>query len=100
MTTIKTAVFAALALTFAAPTFAAGFVVDVHGSFTTSTRVGNVSANANGEKAKADINVAGVQGSAMVDYTTTVNAGNIATSATGTNASSMGNIGGVQGYTQ
>ena len=100
MTTIKTAVFAALVLTLSAPAFADGFVVDVHGNFTTNTRTGNVSANANGQNAKADINVAGVQGGGLVDYSATVNAGNISTSATGTNASSLGNIGGVQGFKQ
>jgi hypothetical protein len=100
MTTIRTALFAAFAFALSAPAFADGFVVDIHGNYNTNTRVGDVKAAASGEKARADINIAGVQGSGLVDYSATVVGGNIATSATGQNASSLANVGGVQGFKQ
>ncbi|PZN71229.1 MAG: hypothetical protein DM484_26860 [Candidatus Methylumidiphilus alinenensis] len=100
MTTIRTTLFAAFALTLAAPAFADGFVVEVHGNYNTTARVGNVQSNANGQNAKADINVVGVQGGALVDYTANATTGSISTSATGQNASSLSNIGGIQGYHQ
>lgn len=100
MTKIRTALFAALALNAVAPVYALGFPVEIHGSYTTNTTVADVKANASGERARADINIGGVQGSALVDYTTTVTGGNISTSANGQNASSLTNIGGVQGFAQ
>ncbi len=100
MTTIRTALIAAFALTLAAPAFADGFVVEVHGNYNTTARVGNVQSNANGDHARADINVVGIQGGALVDYTANATTGNIGTSATGQNASSLANVGGIQGYHQ
>ena len=100
MNTIRTTLFAAFALTLAAPAFADGFPVEVHGNYNTTVRTGNVQSNANGQNAKADINVGGIQGGALADYTANAVTGNISTSATGQNASSLSNIGGIQGYTQ
>jgi len=62
MTTIRAALFTALALALSAPAFADGFVVDIHGNYTTNTRVGEVKASANGQNTSALANVGGVQG--------------------------------------
>lgn len=98
-TSCKTCI-AALALSLSVPAFAEGFVVSVGGGFTTNTSVGNVGTHADGQGAHGDLNVSGVQGSAVIDYAARVNAGNLATSATGQNASARGNLGGVQGFAQ
>jgi hypothetical protein len=100
MKNLRKTLLAAALLTAVGTASAEGFVVFAGGNFTTNTNVGQVNARADGRNSRADINVAGVQGSALIDYSSTVNAGRIDTSATGETASARANLGGLQGFTQ
>ena len=102
MKALQQTLIAVLLAGSAASSLADGFPVEIYGNFTTNTHVGNVSSTVNGNNARGDINIAGIQGNARIigSYNATVQAGNVSTNVQGNGASGSINIGGVQSYRQ
>ena len=95
-TPLKT--LAVLALAGASAASLADYTVQINGNYNTSSTVGNVNTAASGDHADSSVNVAGVQGRALVqgNFNATAQAGNINSSAQGNSAAARVNLGGVQ----